>query len=344
MIWTRGQPMQDYLLDAWYVAAWEHELLGPALLARTLLDLPWIVYRKSDNGGYAMLEDRCPHRFAPLSLGRRTGDAIECRYHGLQFGPDGQCIHNPYSRLLPTHGGVRHPPVLARHGLIWFWPGDAARADPAAIPDFSFLDGQAVRRRHSHFNGHYELLVDNLMDLSHVDYLHRETFNTAGTHAEARHEVRSGAGHTLWNTWLIPRVRKFPILDSAFPGEEPIDQLTEMRWDPPASMALRIGWLPSGCTEADVRFSIINPHIVTPETRHSSHYFWSCEPNDETEAFARAVLDGEDKPMIEAVQQRMGSSDFWALKPLILRGDVGAIRARRRLLKLRQQEAAAATT
>lgn len=329
--------MASYLRNAWYVACWEQELAGSALLARTLLDVPRVLYRKAD-GGYAMLLDRCPHRFAPLSLGTRRGDALVCAYHGLEFGADGRCTHSPFSATPPAQAAVESLPVLARHGLVWFWPGERARADPALVPDFAFLDGQDVWRRYSHFKGNYELLVDNLMDLSHVDFLHRKTFNTAGTHPEALHEVHDGAGNTLWNNWLIPRVRKFPVLVHCFAADEAADQFTEMRWDAPASMMLRLSWRPAGGDAATTRHTMVSPHIITPETGTSSHYFWTCEPNADAEAFARVVFDEEDAPMIRAVQQRMGEAEFWSLQPLILKGDVGAVRARRRLRRLQQLE------
>lgn len=330
--------MKPYLHNAWYVAAWEQEIEGHSILTRTLLDVPRIIYRKVDRSGYVMLEDRCPHRFAPLHMGTRHGDAIACRYHGLQFGPTGSCEHNPFAQTLPTHARVASTSTVARHGLIWFWPGDPGKADPSSIPDFSFLDGQDVWCRRSIINGNFELLVDNLMDLSHVDYLHKKTFNTTGTHAESRHEVRNGDNLTLWNTWHIPRVRKFPVLESCFPDDDPIDQFSEMRWDPPACMMLRIHWMPAGTTVRDARFVMANPHIITPETSTSSHYFWTCAPDAASEALARAVFEGEDKPMIEAVQAQMGDADFWDLKPMILKGDVGAVRARRRLAKLIREE------
>jgi len=333
--------MATDLKNVWYVAAWEWEIAGEALLARTLLGVPRVMFRRSD-GGYALLRDRCPHRFAPLSLGRRTGDVIACRYHGLEFGPDGRCVHHPAGDRLPPRAGVESLPVVARHGLLWFWPGEAARADPATIPDFSFLDGQNVRRCYSHFRANYELLADNLMDLSHVDFLHRDTFQTTGTHAQSKHEVRDGAGETLWNTWLVPDVRRYPILDAHFRDGEKIDQLTEMRWDPPASMRLRIAWRPAAGAPGAARFEVVNPHIVTPETASTSHYFWSCEPTDADEAFARRVFEEEDGPMLEAAQSRMGGDDFWNLEPLVLRADVGAIRARRRLERLRRTESGAA--
>ncbi len=334
-----GTAVQHYVRNAWYVAAWEQEIEGDAVLKRTLLDVRRILYRTGDGSGYILLQDRCPHRFAPLSMGERKGDAIACAYHGLEFGAGGRCTHNPFSGTLPGHAVIDSPVVLARHGLVWFWPGDPALADPAAIPDFSFLEGQDVWRRRSHFAGDYELLADNLMDLSHVDYLHRRTFDTAGTHHRSTHTVSDGEGGALWNTWRIPEVRRFPVLEPHFADEAPIDQLTEMRWNAPASMMLRISWLPGGGSERDARYTMVNPHIITPETRTTSHYFWTCAPDAESEAFARAVFEGEDGPMIEAVQGEMGSSDFWAMKPMILKGDVGAVRARRRLIRLRHAEA-----
>jgi hypothetical protein len=117
-----------------------------------------------------------------------------------------------------------------------------------------------------------------------------------------------------------------------------IDQLTEMRWDPPASMMLRISWLPAGSEASDARFIMINPHIITPETSTSSHYFWTCAPDQDSEDFARAVFEGEDKLVIEGVQARMGNTDFWDLKPMILKGDAAALRVRRRLMRLRREE------
>ena len=332
---------EDFLRNVWYAAAWEEEIVGDSLLARQLLGEPRVLYRRGDGGGYALLLDRCPHRFAPLSLGRRHGDTIACRYHGLEFGPDGHCVRNPFSDHRPKGDCVGHLPTQARHGLVWFWPGDPAAADPALIPDFAFLDGLDVWRRHSEFAGDSELLTDNLLDLSHVDYLHRDTFATNGTHSESEQKVFDGEGHTLWTTWRIPRVKRFPVLDAHFAADEVIDQLLELRWDPPASMMLRISWLPAGADEASARVRMPTPHIITPEGRGRSHYFWSCEPNEDSERFARAVFDGEDKPMIEAVQQRMAGRDFWDLTPLVIAGDRAAVRVRRRLQKLRRAEAQA---
>ena len=288
--------------------------------------------------GYVMLSDRCPHRFAPLSLGKRQADDVVCRYHGLVFAPNGSCIRAPYGGTPPAHVNVKSIPIAARYGLLWFWPGDPALADISKIPDFAFLESQNVWKGRSLFAGNYELLSDNLMDLSHVDHLHGTTFQTEGAHARATFEVRDGDKDTIWSEWRINDARKLPVLEAMLQGVDKIDQLLQMRWSAPSCMALRILWMPQGGTPDQAVFSMINPHIVTPESTSTSHYFWTCEPNIESENLARAVFETEDRPMIEAVQGYMGDKDFWQMKPAILKQDLGAIRVRRRLIKLRHAE------
>lgn len=86
-----------FLRNAWYVAAWRDEI-GTALFARRLLDEPLLIYREL-SGRMVALADLCPHRFVPLHMGRRHGDAIECAYHGLRFGSNGACGDAPAVRV-----------------------------------------------------------------------------------------------------------------------------------------------------------------------------------------------------------------------------------------------------
>ena len=85
-----------YLRNAWYVAAWSDDLVEGQLLARTILKEPIVLFRKSD-GNVAALQDRCPHRFAPLHMGKVVdGDRVQCPYHGLEFNASGACVLNPH--------------------------------------------------------------------------------------------------------------------------------------------------------------------------------------------------------------------------------------------------------
>ena len=112
-----------FMRNAWYVAASETEL-GEQLFAVKLLNEAVVLYRKGD-GTPVALEDACPHRKLPLSLGRRQGDDIECGYHGLTFDCSGSCVRAPGSKHVPQGAKVRSYPLAVRYGLIWIWMGDA---------------------------------------------------------------------------------------------------------------------------------------------------------------------------------------------------------------------------
>ncbi len=332
--------MTDYARNLWYMAAWEEEVAGDARLARTLLDEPWIIYRREDASGYAMLADRCPHRFAPLSRGTRSGDSVACPYHGLTFNMDGQCTHNPFSDIVPRSARVATCPAVARHGAIWFWPGDPDLADPASIPDFAILDDpKPMVRGKTLFNANYELITDNLMDLSHAEFLHVETFRTEGKIFAGAHAVRE-EGDAIWSNWSMTGTKPPPFLPGLAEGTR-LDEWLDMRWHPPASMLLHIGFTLAGTPRDTTPFpGMVNPHIITPETQKSSHYFFTREPGEESRAMASKVFDEEDRPMLEAIQAAMGDTDFWDLDPVILNIDAAGIRARRRLVQMRRAEKA----
>src|SRR4249920_1151573 len=122
-----------WLKNCWYVAAWDHELLADTLLARTILGQPLLLYRKAD-GTPVALTNRCPHRQAPLSMGRREGDSIRCMYHGLRFEPDGRCVDIPGQAQIPTKMCARSYPVVEQGRWLWVWMGDPALADASRIP------------------------------------------------------------------------------------------------------------------------------------------------------------------------------------------------------------------
>src|SRR3712207_4642499 len=99
----RGGPM-SYVRNAWYVAAWDHEVTRE-MRRRILLDEPVLLFRTTE-GVPVALEDRCCHRQAPLSMGRLVGDVVHCPYHGLQFDPRGQCVKVPSQDLVPRNAKV----------------------------------------------------------------------------------------------------------------------------------------------------------------------------------------------------------------------------------------------
>lgn len=334
--------MAEYVRNLWYMAAWAEELADGAMLSRKLLDKQWLIHRL-ESGEYAMLEDRCPHRFVPLSMGTKRGDTIHCRYHGLGFGPDGTCVHNPFPEPPPAHVRAATMPVVERHRGLWFWPGDPALADPATIPDFAFLDRAepSMQRGVLTMQGNYELVTDNLMDLTHAEFLHVETFGVNGSLFESGTQtVEQAADGAIWNRWDMHEARAPDWTRPMLPEGARVDQQLHMRWHAPASLALAIRIDRAGTGEPLVP-PMLNPHIITPETQSSSHYFYDHEPTEAAHAMAMQVFTQEDEPMIEAAQAALGATDFWDARPAILKTDAAAIRCRRALMQLRRAEAGA---
>jgi phenylpropionate dioxygenase-like ring-hydroxylating dioxygenase large terminal subunit len=184
-----------FLRDHWYVAAWSDEV-GRDPIARTLLGEDIVLFRKLD-GSVVALEDRCAHRRLPLSAGRVIGDTLQCGYHGLVYDERGHCISIPGQDARPGCG-VRHYPVVERDQFVSVWMGDAERADPSHAISFPKLSdpGWGVTKVRLTLRGNYLLVVDNLLDLSHVAYVHNTTIGNAAVAEQA--EVKfSRSGNTV---------------------------------------------------------------------------------------------------------------------------------------------------
>src|SRR6185437_6660687 len=175
-----------FLRNCWYVAAEAGEVTR-APLARLLLGEPVVMYRRED-GMPVALEDRCCHRRAPLSKGKVIGDRLQCGYHGFTFDASGACVAIPGQDRVPASLGVRCYPVIERHRYIWIWMGEG-KADPAKIPDFYYNDDPnwAAVGANLHVEANYLLLVENLIDLSHVAFVHSSTIgSTEDTNAKLK--------------------------------------------------------------------------------------------------------------------------------------------------------------
>ena len=160
-----------FVRNAWYVAMWGDDLPREQVVGRTILNEAVALFRKAD-GSVAALADRCAHRFAPLHMGKVAGDRIQCAYHGLEFDGAGTCVLNPHgNKRVPPSARVRSYPVVEKHRAIWIWMGDKP-ADLSAIPDFGPLDtpeqSHVTKLDWIRIKANYELVIDNLLDLSHT--------------------------------------------------------------------------------------------------------------------------------------------------------------------------------
>lgn len=316
------------------------------ILARTLLDTPVALFRRTDDSTAAIM-DQCPHRFAPLSMGCLDGDQVKCAYHGLGFDGSGACTSNP-------HGPIRkimNIPAYATceaHGAIWIWMGDQALADAALVPDLSYLS-EAPPTAYSHgymlARGNYEIFVDNLLDLSHTDYLHPDTLGGAGITGTKPAIVETDDYVDV--SWSMSGTPPLPLLARLVPKLPALtDTFNRMRWYAPGILRLFVGSKSVGAPEEDAVLNR-NVHILTPETATTSHYWFAAtrnyctedgELNQQIAETRDRIFSTEDKPMIEAIQNRMGNRDFWSMKPLLFTVDAAPVRVRRKLRKLIESE------
>jgi vanillate O-demethylase monooxygenase subunit len=349
-----------YLRNAWYVAAWAEALAPGQIISRTICDEPIAIYRRRD-GSVAALSDRCPHRFAPLSLGRvcEDTDHVECPYHGLRFDDTGACVVNPHgSGRIPRSLAVTSYPVVHQHTLLWVWMGDA-EPDPKLIPDFSYLDpgapGIASARDWITMDVDYRLVVDNLLDLSHAAVLHRgvlgndESLDVVVEIVEGADSGHGDGSDTLYVNRTNSAITPPAMFDLMFRADGlPVDMFSEMRWDPPAHLRHDAGVTAPGRPRAE-GLTIRGTHIVTPSTTGSCYYHFAAvriaaapSPADHDDALAqrlsemrRFAFNEQDKPILEAQQRaydRAGGPD--ALRPVMLSIDAAPIRARRILDRL----------
>jgi len=338
--------MSEFLPDVWYMAGWSKEV-GDTLLSRRIAGRPILLYRAADDSVVAMV-DRCPHRFAPLSLGMRVGDDVTCGYHGLRFNRRGACVRNPFANRIPTGAAVSVFPAVERDGIVWLWFGGQALTDPVLIPDFSMLAETSTSRTltgYTRMLANYEYGTDNLMDLSHIEFVHKGSFAGAGVIFAGAHHVRQ-EGDAIHSDWWMPGVKAPPHTAGIYPPEMLTDHWLDMRWEAPASMYLQVGATPAGHPRK-AGILVHQAHILTPESDGTTHYFWASTyvagpgmpdmADMLTLLFAKA-FDNEDKPIIEAAYANLDGADFWAQKPVSLGIDQGGTRARRLIQsRLRRQ-------
>ena len=332
-----------YLRNAWYLAAFAEELVPGRMLARTLLGEPLIFFRRPD-GSVASLFDRCPHRFAPLSAGKLCdgGESVACGYHGLRFDAQGACLHNPHSKgSIPKAARVKSYIAREIDSMIWWWAGEPDAADASLIPDcseFMAVSRDATVRGYLPTACHYQLLVDNILDLTHADYLHADSLGS-GALSRCRPEVEELSDRSVRVTWISNGDYAPPAFDSQLRRQGQVtDQWTEVTWFAPSLMHLRVGATLQG-EPRENGVQAMTWHIATPETAERTHYwYWSIrnfaispEANATIGPLIEYAFSQQDKPMLEAQQRRTGGCDFWSLRPVLLPCDAAAARVRRKL-------------
>jgi phenylpropionate dioxygenase-like ring-hydroxylating dioxygenase large terminal subunit len=336
-----------YLRNAWYVAATEDELTD-GLLARRILGENLVLFRASD-GGPVALEDACAHRKLPLSMGRKTDDGIECGYHGMVFDCSGTCLRIPGQDQVPKQAGVRSYSCIQKWGWVWIWMGEASSADPSMIIDVPMYGqpGWALNRGDPiELSANYQLITDNLVDPTHVSYVHKSTLgNSVGEGIPLK--VTSDASSVTASRWTLdaapaPLFAKF----GNFAGNVDRWQIYSLKL--PALSVIEAGSAPvgSGAMEGERANSVLfhSYNFITPIDDQTSRYYFFQIRNFATddEAVTQEMSDLitltflEDKLVLEAVQAGMSDPNQ---APINIASDTANLKGRRMLASLINAEA-----
>ena len=345
-----------FIRNAWYIAARPDEI-GARPLARRICNDPIVLFRDHD-GKAAALEDRCCHRATPLAHGRIVEQGIECGYHGLVFDGAGRCVRVPGQDRIPERARVRHYPVVEKDEFVWIWMGEPAQADPALILDYPFHNDHARwPHKHNlyHIRANYMLMVDNLMDLTHLGYVHGSTIGgDPATHVEAKMTTKRTEGGLSYARWMLNSMPP-PTYAKAVPFKGRVDRWQEFEYVAPGSIIQWSGAVDAGtgAYEGGSReggFSLRLFHGLTPETETSCFYFWSTangyrqdEPAATEQLFHEiGTAFSEDKTIVEAQQARLAELGESGLVDIV--SDAARIHMRRvvdRMIGAEAQSAAA---
>lgn len=307
-----------YLRNCWYVAAWSKDI-GRELIAETYLGENIVLYRQQD-GTPVALEDACPHRKLPLSKGNLKGDLVECGYHGLTFDCSGSCIDSPTQRgMTPRRAVVRSYPVVDRYRLLWIWMGDPELADPDLIfpienfenTTWGLTDGGVMD-----IDCHYLWVCDNLLDPSHVAWVHVSSFAGAGTDEEPLKVEKTDRG-VIVSRWIENKPPS-PYYSKlvAFKGD--CDRLQHYEMCMPAIGLNKSIYSPVGTggydkEPVDETFINISYNFMTPINEDQTRYFWFQHRNSDPDnaEVSKFMNDGarmaflEDKDVLEEVHKGM---------------------------------------
>jgi vanillate O-demethylase monooxygenase subunit len=310
-----------------------------------------VVLFRAEYGTPVAIEDRCPHRHLPLSMGKLVGDTLQCLYHGLRFARDGHCVYIPGQEQIPQGAKVRCYPVVERYHWIWIWMGDPALADPAAITDFHWLDDPnwGAKGAYLHVDANWQLVVDNLLDLTHLAFVHDTTIGNLALAEHAKVKVARTPDGVVVTRWIIDQEPP-PTFKKVGGFRANVDRWQIIDFTPPAFLRLDVGATPTGTGAPEGRrvggINMRNLNAITPETETTSHYFWGQAhdfdiKNAETtnkifEQIRTAFF--EDVAVFSAQQRNL---NLIQNPPQIdIAADAGAIQARRILARLYREEQA----
>jgi phenylpropionate dioxygenase-like ring-hydroxylating dioxygenase large terminal subunit len=332
-----------FMRNAWYVAALDSDLQD-RLFPTKILDERIVLYRQT-NGNPAALEDACVHRKMPLSLGRIRGDDVECGYHGMTYNADGQCVRIPCADRIPKAARVRSYPIMSLYGLLWVWMGDpklAERSKPFDVEHWGDPAWGVTRGDAMTVNCNYLYMTDNLLDPSHVAWVHPDSFGNAACESTPV-EVKANEIGVIASRWMRA-VEVAPLYTPFIQFRGLCDRLQHYEVRYPSHALIKAVFVPSGAGGPDAErhdsaFIMDSYNFLTPIDAEHTRYYWFQMRNtlpDNAEAsrlMAESVRGAfeEDRVILNAVQESFAQTRTPHIDIAI---DSAPLRFRRRLRQL----------
>ena len=341
-------PVQGFVRDSWYVVAFSHEVDGTKALSRRCCNDPVVLFRTAENQAVALF-DRCPHRGVPLSQGRPIGDSIQCAYHGIRFGSDGACTLIPSQDSLLPHMRVKSYPLVERAGFVWIWPGDPARASIDLLPDHDALGLErpgltATPYLMIEIQANYAMLFENLLDTSHISFLHGGAIDTGGAASSTFEAEFTDQTARLVRTMRGIKPNASIAMQYRLTEGVTVDrELSSVAHLPNVHQIINKFTFPDDPERPPhIR---INVMPITPATPNSLYQFLTMsssyeEPNPSVVCEAMRNVLIEDKVALEAMQSLYDEFGL-DLPEFSVRADIAAVRGRRMLNRMAKDEAPA---
>ncbi|SFJ42284.1 aromatic ring-hydroxylating dioxygenase subunit alpha [Caulobacter sp. UNC279MFTsu5.1] len=326
--------------NAWYVACTPDEIADKPLGRRICGER--MVFHRGKAGQVVALEDFCPHRGAPLSLGFVRDGELVCGYHGLTMGCEGRATAMPGQRVA-GFPAIRSFPVLERYGFVWVWPGEAELADPAKLhplpwaesPDWAYGGGLY------HIACDYRLMVDNLMDLTHETYVHAGSIGQKEID-EAPVTTRLDGDEVVTSRFMekisAPPFWRMALRGAGLPEDAVVDRWQICRFSLPSHVMIEVGVALEGhgghAAPPDKKAASVVVDFITPETETSHWYFWGMARSfavadaalTDTIREGQGKIFSEDLEMLEQQQQNLLRHPDRRLLKLNI--DAGGVRSR----------------
>jgi len=303
-----------FIKNCWYPAAWSSEI-GRTLIRRTIIGENVVLFRRQNNT-IAALEDLCPHRMAPLSLGRLDGDSIECGYHGMTFDSTGSCIRVPGQSVIPARARVPAFAIVERLGLAWIWMGAPETADTSLLvdlPQFGESSWAVAQGEALSIHANYLNLADNLCDPSHVSFVHTSTLGNAASVGVPVKSSSEDRKTTVWR-WILD-APAIPVFAQTGLLEGNVDRWHYYHYYAPCVAIIDFGTAPVGMIGEDgdrnKGLRIFAVHCITPvdEGRCIDHWFHirnfgqgDAAVDAQLHHSLRMAFD-EDKVILESIRQ-----------------------------------------